>query len=454
MINAAIAPTKKKFTTPQRLKIGLYLSWGMSAVVLAMTIVSVQTQRYAIKTVGKDAAPSILTAQRIKDSLAGMDAEAVNDLLVKPTANQVNPGYEERRQKFAERMVSATENITYGDEERKPIQTLQLVSQDYIAKLQQARDFHADGKETEAIAAYRSASEILDKTLLPAADELDRVNTDQLNIAYGQQSMMIGSLLFLIVISGGLLLAVLVGLQWFLSVRMKRVLNPALLAATVLAIAFLSTTLHSLAVASSTLKLARSDAFTSLHALRKVRSLMYGANADESRYLFDTNRAKQNEQAFFDKANQIAKVPAGETLQSIANSIGTFGSIQGISGFLGDEASNITFPGERDATAQLFLKLGTYLDIDRQIRQLQQSGNRQAAIALCTGTNLGQSNWAFNEFKKAHDTVYNINLTAFDGAIAKGFQELEGFEIKAPIVMLAIVLLVLFGLQPRLKEYT
>ncbi len=455
MINRAIAATKtnKKLTTPQLLKVGLYASWSVSAVVLGISIVSVQAQRYAIKTVGKDAAPSILTAQRVKDSLAGMDAEAVNDLLIKPGATQTNPGYEERRQKFAERMVAAAENITYGDAERKPIQTLQLVSQDYIAKLQQARDFHADGKEPEAIAAYRSAAEILDKILLPAADELDRVNSEQLDKAYDQQFSAIAGFLFLIVVSGLLLLAALAGLQWFLNARMKRVLNPALLGATVLAIGFLGYTIHALSAASSNLSVAKLDAFTSLHALRKVRSLMYGANADESRFLFDTTLAKQHERAFFNKAEQIAKIPPGETPQSIASDLATIGQTDRFQGFLGDESANITFPGEREATSQLLLKFGTYLDIDRQIRQLEQSGNRPAAIALCTGTNPGQSNWAFDEFKKAHDTVYNINLKAFDGSIEQGFQELEGFEFKSLIVILAIVLLILIGLQPRLKEY-
>jgi hypothetical protein len=95
-----------KLTTPQLLKGGLYLTWGASLLLLIATITGVQGQRYSIKTIGKDAVPSIITAQRIKDALTGMDANAANELLVKPGQN---PGaikdYEERRQKLAERLV-------------------------------------------------------------------------------------------------------------------------------------------------------------------------------------------------------------------------------------------------------------------------------------------------------------------------------------------------------------
>ncbi len=449
--------TARPWTTPRILKTGLWLTWGASALVLTTSIVGVQSQRQAIKTLGKDAAPSVITALRLKDALAGMDANAANELLFKPgTGAEAIKGYEERLDKFAERMVAAAENITYGEAERKPILTIQRGVADYIAKLQQARDFHAAGKTTDAIAAYQSAAELLDQTLLPATDALERANFEALKQSYREQSEVIARQLFLIVISGFLLIGVLVGLQLLLHHRMRRMLNPLLLIATLLAVGSLGDTTLRLLAATNQLENAKSDAFTSIRTLRQARALGYGANADESRYLLDSANALRHEKAFFDKVDQIAKIPAGATFQSVVMRFEqnkTLSTLAGFTGSLAEELSNITYKGEREAAIANLKALGTYLEIDRQIRQLERNGNHQAAIALCTGSNPGQSDWAFNEFKKANDDTFNINFKEFNQAIDRGTQELKDFEIKMPIILVAIALLTFLGLQPRLKEY-
>jgi hypothetical protein len=144
--------------------------------------------------------------------------------------------YEERLKSFSEQMVAASENITYGDAERQPLVTLQLETSHYIALIQQARDYHADGKPAEALSSYRSAASLLDKTLIPAANELERINFEALENTYREQSNQVALQLFLIQISGLALIGVLVALQIFLYYRMRRVLNPMLLLATLVAI--------------------------------------------------------------------------------------------------------------------------------------------------------------------------------------------------------------------------
>ena len=97
--------------------------------------------------------------------------------------------------------------------------------------------------------------------------------------------------------------------------------------------------------------------------------------------------------------------------------------------------------------------MGIYISIDQQIRQLEQSGKHQEAIALCIGSKPGQSNWAFDNFKNANTKNFDINQAEFDKAIKQAFQDIEGFEVGASVVLSAIALLVLCGLMPRLKEY-
>lgn len=455
-IISASSKAIKKLNTPQLLQGGLYLTWAASLLMLVSTINGIQGQRHAINTIGKDATPSITTAQRLKDAAAGMDAYIAKELLLPSGQNQdAVKGYEERYEKLTQRLVAAAESISYGDKERKPIETLQLELGNYIAKIQQARDFHERGDTNNMVVAYRSAAEIMDEKLLPAADALDNVNVDALNVTYNQVKFDSGKSLFFIVIYGVALISVLVGLQIFLSQRTRRTFNPMLLAASAIAIAFLNYTTGAFLSASQNLRIAKEDAFTSMHTLRQARALGYMANAAQSRYLLDSAFALNHEQAFFNTIAKIAKLPDGEAFTTfVAAAASTPGYKPNFTGLLADQLKNITFAGEREATVKNLTTLGTYVAIDKQIRQLERSGKHAEAIALCLGNQPGQSNWAFDEFRlKANQKTFDINQAAFDKAIKQGFKDVDGFEFTTPVALSAIALLTLFGLLPRLKEY-
>ncbi len=445
----------RKLTTPQLLKGGLYFTWGTSLLLLIATISGVQGQRHSIKTIGKDAVPSIINAQRIKHSLAGMDANAVNELIVKPGYNpQAIINYEERRHALAERLVAAAESISYDEAERKPILAMQVAVGEYIAKIQQARDFNQRGDAAAVLGAYRAAAEIMDKTLLPAADELDKVNLQILERTYAQQRFASARYLFSVVIFGLLLIGVLVALQLFLSRRMRRTLNPMLLGATAIALFFLSYTIHVLGSGIHHLKVAKEETFRSIHSLQKARTLAYIIKADESRYLLDRQRAAIHEQNFFNRTAQLATLPPNQTYVSIFAAASQATKIEGFTGYLADSLNNITLPGERETAMVSLYMFGDYIYYDQKIRQLVQSGKYQEAIALGTGYNEGRANWAFEQFKQANQQTIDINTKAFDQAIERGFNEVDSFEITTPVAVGLVALLTLFGLMPRLKEYS
>jgi hypothetical protein len=254
-------------------------------------------------------------------------------------------------------------------------------------------------------------------------------------------------------VSGLLLIGVLVAIQLFLSNRMRRTLNPMLLAATAIAFIFLGFTTRAFLSASHNLKVAKEDAFESIQDLRKARSISYSANGDESRYLLDSALASQHEQAFFDKVAKLVTLPKGQTFETVAAASTQGKKVEGFTGYMADELNNITFAGEREAAVDTLSKFGNYLEIDKQIRQLQKSGNYKKAIALCVGNNPGESNWAFDQFKDANQKTIDVNQQAFDKAVAQGFKDMDGFEITTPAVVAAIALLTLLGLRSRLKEY-
>ena len=98
-ISSISGKTTTKLTTPQILQRGMYLVWGASVLLLVASIATVQGQRNAIRTIGKDTASSIINAQRLKDALSGMKAFAANELLAPAGQNEAAAqGYRERYQ--------------------------------------------------------------------------------------------------------------------------------------------------------------------------------------------------------------------------------------------------------------------------------------------------------------------------------------------------------------------
>lgn len=461
-MSAAIAkaqiPARPKWNTLQRLWGSLYLIWSLDAVLFFAVVAGVQVHRDAMKVVGKDTVPSIIAAQHIKSALADMDANAANEFLGEPDKlPEVVAMYDKRRREAATALIDAAKNITYGIAEQNPIEALQIGLGTYEARVQRARDLHEEKgpkeKSSEFADAYRNAASEMDDDLLPQADNLDKANHDVLEQAYSSQSTRSGATVFVLLVVGAVLVGVLVAVQKFLHDRTHRILNPLLLLATLVAMGFLLYTFRTLAEERRDLKVAKEDAFTSIHALWRARAVGYSANGDESRYLLDSTHAQEREANFNAKAASLAKLPDGMTFASVAAALQQGNKVEGFTGYLADELNNITFEGERAAAIETFNDFGEYLRIDRQIRGLEGSKKHAEALELCIGSQTGESNWAFEQFDKALDKTLDINQQAFDNSVAQGFASLSYFELKAFIAALAIGLLAFFGLLQRIQEY-
>ncbi len=447
-----------KFTTPQTLRFGLYAVWGASVCLLLASIHGVRSQYSTINTVGKSAAPSILAAQQLRDSFAAIDASLANELLLDPAKDrkalvQVFAEFEINQKKIADRLVTAAKNITYPEEE-KIIQTLQLKGSDYFLKLQEARDARKRNDRAAALTSYREAADLIDRDILPQAEQLDRVNSQELEKTYNNQGTFNGFLSLIIALVGLAMLGLLILMQLFIYQRMRRILNVPLLGATAIGVLFLSYTMSSLISATTNLKVAKEDAFDSIHSLRQARALSYMANADESRYLLDAEYKDKHERAFTTKMAKLVSLPPGKSLTDIIKSIPQFSGdrkiqVSGFSGLYAGQLENITFSGELVETVNTLKKLDNYLKIDAEIRQLYRSGKIAEAIALCTG----RSNDAFDEYRAANEKLRLINEKQFDAKIDAGFNNLSNFEIIACGAIGSVALLTLFGLRPRLAEY-
>ena len=451
-------PTQKipeGFNTLQSLRGGWYATWGLSLVLLVISIQGFHAQKDALKTVGDDTVPSILLAQRLKDSFADMDASLANELLLKPGDRgqaEVLKNFDVNRKKIAERLTGVAKNIVYKGEQEL-VQTLQLNSSAYLLKLQEARDTHKRGDTSGTLKIYRDAASLMDTGIIKKAEEISKLNADELNNKYQNLKNNNFCISVLILIVGCVQIAILVAVQIFLYRRMRRILNLPLLGATAISIIFLGYGLSSLGAAASSLKIAKEDAYESLFALRQMRSLSYKANGDESRYLLDRINAATHEQAFNNKIDRIIRLPDNQSNASIIANTQQGTPTLGLAGLLADELNNITFAGEKELAIETFVKFNEYLAVDKTIRQLYRSGKVTEAIDLCIGNKPGESNFAFDSYKDAQTRLIALNEKEFYRNIKIGNDRLANFEIIAAAALITVSILTLLGLRPRLMEY-
>ncbi len=461
----------RSFNTPQILRTGMFAIWGMGLLWIPISINAIQSQRSAIKTIAKDSVPSVLLSLRIIDAMSDMDAAVANalldnknkDMLVQDGTQSMSMSKDQkdfnvRRNDLAERLTLAAKNITFTGED-KAIQQIMLDFGTYLAYVERAQAAHAKGDQAMAIAQYRLATTILDKSLIPKAYELRDINSRELEQQYQDAQWKSAASIFTITTLGLMTIGVLVALQLFLTQRTRRTINPMLFGATMVALLFLLNSALSLLASSDKLKVFKEDSYNSLWALRSGRALLYGANSDESRYLLDTNGRQQHNQAFLDKVEKVflkSSVPGSLNIVIlklskiyIEPSFGLSEPVTNSSGHFAMAVNNITSDQERTAVVKMMQSYQDYLTIDQKIRSLVASNKIPEAIALC----LGPSNDAFDKMRAGMNDAVKVNQDTFDRVSIKAEEQLSTFETKAAIALILIAVLVFFGLRPRLREY-
>ena len=398
-------------TTPGLLQAFLVAIWLASLAVFATIMIGTDSHRSALVTVGREAAPSIVNAQRSRAGLADMDALVANELVGKPGENmKAVKGYEEKRKEVLLALSMALENLSFGETERKEIRVLVEGLGTYQSIIAQARSFHEHG-DAAALAAYRRATTLMHKELLPAADRLDRINSEMIEKTYAAQSRTSTIGVTLIWVAGGALVGLLVFTQLFLKRRMRRIINPALLGATVLSVVFLGYASISLLHSSAKLKEAKVDIFPHVSEVWQTLAIVSDAKGRQSSWLFDRALSESYAKAFDENVAQLKKsTRAGH-------------------------------------------ELGAYLDVDGKIRQLENSGKHSAAVRLSIGNDPGEANYAFNKYTQALRSELDAKQADFDKAIASGLAELNLLGYLAPALALIVAALAALGLMPRINEY-
>lgn len=452
-MTATAARSSKRWNTLRTLRAGLWMLLFLDLLLLVACLEGARVHRNAIETIGRDTAPGIVAAQQIKLALADMDVASAIDLMNSaPVATASRNGYEISRIAVAKALIDAAQSVRYGGEQRDPIERIQQMLGEYNARVQRALDLH-DDKSPAVLTAWGEAANLMDTNLIPAADALDAADTRHLNEAYRSQAAYSIATRVVVFVFGIMLLVTLLSLQTFLADRTRRILNLPLLAATFAGVGFTIWSLTVLGTEERDLKIARQDAFVSIHALWKARATVAAAVDDEDRLLLDRGKQPRDASDFDRNTAMLMAIPAGLTVQQIAdNGMNPHGPV-GFTGYFADELNNIAFPGERDAAVQTIVDWGEFLRIGGEVRRLELAGKHADALALWTGGQPGQAAYAYRQFLDALNRTISINQRAFDAAIADGFDSLSNFEAKATGAAALIALLVVAGFMQRIAEY-
>jgi CHASE3 domain sensor protein len=395
--------------------------------------------RHSVQTVGKDTVPSIVAAQHIRSLLADANANVMNAILTREPAGGVfMKEYRRELNDVTGELVTAIQNITYGDEEKKPL----LMIMQNLSEYQRFVGAISTKTGAAEINDILAANALMRDKVLAAASELDQANFKHLDETFTAHKSHLFVSMAPFIFGLFLFLGALGWTQFLLFKKTHRVINPGFAVATMVAIVFALYSGYMLKSTESALKVAKADAFDSIHALWKARAIAYDANADESLYLIYHGSGDAQE-----KATAAFRAKVGDIL----NKNGKNGSQYG--GFLGEELANITFEGEKEAAADLISTFSEYLKIDGKIRELEKSGQYKEALALNIGTKPGESNWAYDRFDKALGKTIDINQKEFDSNVSKAFSELNVFPYVLGIVLVIVIVASVVGMKPRLDEY-
>lgn len=408
---------------------------------------AIGSARDAIRTISGDTAPTIVAAQAMKASMANMDAEAANDLLGgKEGVSAARTEYEVDRAKVMAGLVLAASKIS-SSEEQALVESLQNNMSVYLGHVAQARTHRSIGDPVVAAASLKTATDLMHKEIIPAVEKLDAINLQELESTYAsyRRSRAIGffgtALLVVILLVG------LVRIQVFMMQRFPAILTPPLIVASLIALFMSYRLLEGLYDAGEELKVAKEQAFASIHNLWEVRAIAYDANADKSYYLLSGFDKPQYDASFQAKARQLVDRPLADQLTNAVPKAAEFG------GKLGEALRNPKNDEERKATADALRAWAWYTLADLRIRTADRFGRTEVAIIDATGNKLGESNWAFEQFDSAFGRMIDANQLEFDAAIGRASSAIWFREFTNIIGVLVIIGCLVWAMWPRIREY-
>jgi hypothetical protein len=411
---------------PARIRATTALVILLLAALFAALTVGVAKARGNVHAVGRSAAPQAATASDLYFALADIDAQVANVLLIGHDEQIGNKQSALRQLRLRRASVNADvqalidRGLGTADAGTAGELLAGLARYDALAAQAQAADDQVQDRPVGrppalAVNYYLAATALMHQDLLPAADRLGRGAEDRLSAAASDGSSTAKLTSAAVWAVGGATLLTLLVWQFTLARRFRRILNPGLAAATA-AVAVLTVLGGSLLSDQGTrVRDAKSTSFDPFSALARTRAVASDANADESRYLMLPER-----EGYY-RAQYAAKSAALDPTS--------------------------TSPG-------LTARLAAFRRDDGALQAAVASGRRDVAIGMATNVGRGNLAFEFYDYQSTLDTEADAHRAAFDTEIAGTENALDGWTWLPGVVLGVGVVLVVFGIRPRLREYT
>jgi hypothetical protein len=394
-----------------------------AAVLLATLSLLLARVREQVRVIGDEAAPQAAAAADLYFALSDMDAQVARMVLTAGDDRLAGSQIDALGTYLARsRQVDADMRAASGD----------LELQNDLA-VYRARVWQTLAAGDSAAGYYTQATNVLHLSLLPAAAALRDSSAARLSRAYAGKSVTEGWAVTVVVVLGGALVTLLAGLQVWLARRFRRVLNPALLTATVLVFALLVPVLGVLSRQGTLLSDARQRSLAPLLALSQARATSYDAAADTSRFLISDNLSYYDDD-FRRKSRCLTSVSAGACgagLPAVA---------------AGPDVS----PFDSD---QVLSRWQAYEKDHARIVGLARGGRHDEAVSTLTGIRRGDASFDFAYFDAAVAEIAEARRADFHQALGDAKTVLTG-SAWLPLVLLGLVIaLIPLAVRRRFAEY-
>ncbi len=411
--------------TPARLRLWVSVTVLTAAALLVSACLVMARVQQQVRVIGDEAAPQAANAADLYFALSDMDAQVARLVLTagrdELAGTQIDAlGAYQQRGRQVDTDLQRSLTTATGESERVLVLGLLHDLGVYRERVGQALT-----AGPTAGGFYTQATNVLHLDLLPAATRLREASEARLDRAYAAKQTTQVAGLTLAAILGGALVILLIALQVWLARRFRRMLNPALITATILTVLLVVPMAAVLIRQGQVLGQARDESLIPFLDLSQARAVSYDASADTARYLI-SDRLDYYRQDFDRKADGL-------------------------------EASLPTVAGGPDVgpydTGQVVVRWKTYRAGHERIVQLAGRGQEAEAISALTGIRRGDAAFDFSYFDAAVAEITASRQDDFDRARRDADRLLTGWPIIPAGALGLVILLMLLAVRRRLAEY-
>lgn len=413
-------------TTPERLgRVAAVLVVGC-VVTAAVSVLDGVDRTDAVRQSTRIAALSA-DAGELYGSLADADATATRGYVsggLEPAA--VRARYDDDVVRAADRLVQAATGLPVGDPAVVPVTTIESQLPVYTGLIETARADNRLGLPLGQ-AYLNSASRLMRATILPAAEELRQLQKAALAAAYQRG----GAVPYAVLLMGIAVLAGVVDHAVLERRRTNKIVNTGLLVATAALVAGLLWWVVAVAVGADRLDNARRHSDAAM-ALDDARTAVLLARSNESLVLVARSGGGSSDQGFTTEMQHVVG-PSGD------------------GGLLADAVRSV--PESAARIQPIRTALVDWQGAHRRVRELDDGGKYQQAVASVTGAEPAGSGAAFERLDAAFVRAIVIERRAFTAEDRHAGSALTGLTEGPAVLGLLAAAAATTGIGRRVGEY-